>query len=240
MKKQGAAYYARRGSRVADFWTVLHPPYTAWHLAYVAVGSALVPVINWPKLAIMLLAFFCGTGIAAHVLDELNGRPLQTGFSARELKIMAAGSLALSLVLAMILVELTSPLILLFYGVGVFFVLAYNLEWFNGLFHTDICFGLFWGAFPLLVGYWTQAGTVTPAVLISAGAALLLSLAQRSLSTPARFVRRKTEVGKAVFTVADDSVFWEKEMLLDTWERPLRLLSWFIVLLAISLLITKL
>ncbi|MGH3390022.1 MAG: hypothetical protein ACRDOO_14225, partial [Actinomadura sp.] len=28
----------RRGGRLADWWTLLHPPYTAWHLSYVLIG----------------------------------------------------------------------------------------------------------------------------------------------------------------------------------------------------------
>jgi hypothetical protein len=40
------AFYARRGGRAADWWTLLHPPYTAWHLSYVALGAVLVVGYN--------------------------------------------------------------------------------------------------------------------------------------------------------------------------------------------------
>lgn len=239
MKKERTAYYARGGSRPADFWTLLHPPYTAWNLSYVAIGSALAPVVNWPVLVIMLLAFFCGTGIAAHALDELNGRPLKTAFSDEELKFMAGAALLLSLVLAGIMVKLTSPLILVFYGVGTFLVLAYNLEWWNGFLHTDLGFALSWGAFPLFAGYWTQSGSFTGAMLAGGAAATLLSLAQRSLSTSARFVRRKVSTGRAIFIADNTEIVWDKAELLAGWEKPLRLLSWVVVLLAISLLLAK-
>ncbi len=35
------AFYAARAHGWGDWWTLLHPPYTAWHLAYVAIGASL-------------------------------------------------------------------------------------------------------------------------------------------------------------------------------------------------------
>jgi len=240
MKKQGTAYYAREGSRMADFWTLLHPPYTAWNLSYVVIGSALAHVMNWPVLMLMLLAFFCGTGIGAHALDELNGRPLKTGFNDGELKILAAASLISAMTLAVVLVQFTSLFILVLAGIGVFLVLAYNLEWWNGLFHTDLAFALSWGAFPVLAGYWSQTGSFTAAALAGAAAAAFLTLTQRSLSTPARFLRRQVNNAEVVFQNETGKINWEKEKLLASWEKPLKLLSWFVVILALSLLILKL
>jgi hypothetical protein len=239
MNGENAAYYARQGTRTADIWTLLHPPYTAWNMSYVVLGAALAPSIDWQVLGLMLLAFFCGTGIAAHALDEFNGRPLKTGFSDRELKLLAAAGLICSTALGMMLIRYTSPLILLIVGAGIFLVLAYNLEWWQGMFHGDLGFALVWGAFPVLAGYWTQSGTISAAALAGAAAATLLSLVQRSLSTPARFVRRKTIGSFAVFNTGEQNIRWEKNELLGTWEKPLRLLSWSVTLLAIGLLAGK-
>ena len=41
------AFYARGGGPVGDWITLLHPPYTAWHLGYVGIGAALVPRLDW-------------------------------------------------------------------------------------------------------------------------------------------------------------------------------------------------
>lgn len=239
MNGDNAAFYARQGTRLADLWTLLHPPYTAWNMSYVAMGAALAPTVDWPVLGLMLLAFFCGTGIAAHALDEFNGRPLKTGLSNRELIALAAVGLLLSAALGIILVRFTSPLVLLIFGAGIFLVLAYNLEWWRGLFHTDLGFALSWGAFPVIAGYWTQTGTLSIAALAGAAAATLFSLVQRSLSTSARFVRRKTASGFAAFNTGEADIRWEKQQLLATWEKPLRLLSWSMVILAIALLAGK-
>jgi len=78
---------------VRDWVTLLHPPYTAWHLSYVAIGAALAPhFVAW-RLGGTLVAFFLAVGVGAHALDELAGRPLQTGIPAVALAI-AAGALA--------------------------------------------------------------------------------------------------------------------------------------------------
>lgn len=240
MKNDGAAFYARQGSSRADFWTLLHPPYTAWNISYVVVGSTLAPTVNWLVLTIILASFFCGTGIAAHALDELNGHPLKTGFSDKSLKLMSTVSLFVAFILSTLASLLTTPWLLVFYGAGAFLVLAYNLEWWHGLIHTDLGFALSWGAFPVIVGYWSQTGHFSLAALVAASAATLLSLAQRSLSTQARFVRRKTSSGSALFHTADNhDIKWDRQKILSTREKPLRLLSWSVILLAISLLVTK-
>jgi hypothetical protein len=124
MKNDGTAYYAKHGSRRADFWTLLHPPYTAWNLSYVVIGAALAPTVNWLVLTILLACFFCGTGIAAHALDELNGHPLKTGFSDKSLKLMAVFSLFVAFILFAFASLLTTPLLMLFYCAGAFLVLA--------------------------------------------------------------------------------------------------------------------
>src|SRR6478736_484346 len=61
-----------------DYVTLLHPPYTLWHLSFVAVGAALAPEFHLDRLVWALVAFFLALGIAAHALDELKGRPLRT------------------------------------------------------------------------------------------------------------------------------------------------------------------
>src|SRR5256885_4923628 len=89
------AYYAirARGWR-RDVWALLHPPYTAWHLSYVVIGASLAPKLSMFRLGATLVAFFLAVGIAAHALDELNGRPLRTSIPSWVLK--AAGAIGLA------------------------------------------------------------------------------------------------------------------------------------------------
>ena len=88
------AFYALRPGGWRDLVTLLHPPYTAWHLSYVALGAAAAPVIHSDRLLAALAAFFLAVGVCAHALDELHDRPLGTRLSDRALIGLAAGALA--------------------------------------------------------------------------------------------------------------------------------------------------
>ena len=72
------AFYALRTGGWRDYVTLLHVPYTVWHLSYVAIGAALAPHMNWSLLGWTVLAFALALGVGAHALDELHGRPLGT------------------------------------------------------------------------------------------------------------------------------------------------------------------
>jgi hypothetical protein len=185
------AFYALRRGGWRDYVTLLHAPYTAWHLSYVAIGACLAPHVDSGRLGLTALAFFLALGIGAHALDELNGRPLGTQIPARVLVVLAVVTIAAAAAIG-IWAALTWTLLLLpFVAAGSFLVFAYNLELVGGRFHTDLWFALAWGAFPLLTAYLAQAETVSWEALLAAAFATLLSLAQRLLSTPVRHVRRR-------------------------------------------------
>jgi hypothetical protein len=141
--------------------------------------------------------------------------------------------MAVSIAIAAVGALEVSPWVLAWAAAGVLLAVGYALEW--PILHTDAGFALAWGAFPVVVGYWAQAETVTVPVAGMAAAATLLSLAQRALSTPARFVRRRTAEATTRF---DGEREWGRGELLDTWEKPLRLLTWTVLALALGLLLT--
>ena len=152
-----AAFYALRAGGWRDLITLLHPPYTAWHLSYVALGAAAAPTLHGDRLAAALGAFFLGVGVCAHALDELNGRPLGTALSDRTLVTLAAvalvGAVGIGVVGAVVVSVQLAPLV----AAGGFIVVAYNLELFGGRFHSDTWFALAWGAFPAFTSYWANA-----------------------------------------------------------------------------------
>ena len=132
-------------------------------------------------------------GIGAHALDELHGRPLGTGISSGVLAGIApwsriaardgagpgrrrAGGCCRSWSSARLL------------------VFGYNLELFGGLLHSDLWFGLAWGAFP------APRRRLRPALDAAAGRAgsprwprSSCRMGQRALSTPARALRRRID-----------------------------------------------
>jgi hypothetical protein len=235
------AYYAARPGRWRDWWTLLHPPYTAWHLSYAVIGAALAPHVSTSTLIATVLAFFLAVGLAAHALDELSGRPLRTQIPSAVLVAVAAAGLAGALALGVAGVLQAGWPLIPFMVAGPVLVIAYNAELFGGVMHTDAGFAAAWGAFPVLTAYVAQAGTLAAAPLLAAAAAYFLSIAQRRLSTPARDIRRRAAAVTGSITFADGRIIAvTADGLLRPLEQALRAASWAIVLLAAALAVARL
>ena len=185
------AFYALRPGGWRDYVTLLHPPYTLWHLSYVALGAALAPRMDWPLLGWTALAFFLAMGVGAHALDELQGRPLQTRIPAPALVALAAVSIGGACAIGAVIAAERTLWLLAFVAAGGFIIVAYNLELFGGAFHSAFWFAASWGAFPVLTAYFASAHTIRGAAVAGAAYAFALSWVQRMLSTPVRAVRRK-------------------------------------------------
>jgi hypothetical protein len=235
------AFYALRRGGWRDLVTLLHPPYTAWHLSYVALGAAAAPTLHADRLLATLAAFFLGVGVTAHALDELNGRPLGTALSDRTLIALAVAGLAGAAALGVVGLVTVSLGLAPFIVAGVFIVVAYNLELFGGRFHTDFWFAAAWGAFPAITAYWANAESIGVAGVLVALACFALSVAQRSLSTPVRTLRRRTASLTGQQTLADGTVIDLSALQLATpLDAALRALSIALVLLATGLVIVRL
>ncbi len=235
------AFYALRPGGWRDLITLLHPPYTAWHLCYVALGAAVAPHVYALRVGAALAAFFLAVGVSAHALDELNGRPLKTVLSNATLIALAALGLAGAVAIGAIGMVVVSPLLAPLIVVGAFLVPAYNLELAGGRFHNDVWFALAWGAFPAFTGYFVNALTVRPAGVLVTAACFLLSIAQRRLSTPARELRRQTaEVSGSQRLIDGQVVELTQERLSAPLEGALSALWLALVLLAAGLLVLRL
>ncbi|MGB2712135.1 MAG: hypothetical protein WBC33_11545, partial [Conexibacter sp.] len=186
------AFYALPGGGWRDLVTLLHLPYTAWHLSYVALGAVAASHFDLGRLGAALAAFLLAVGVGAHALDELHDRPLGTALSDRTLIVLAAVALGGACAIGIVGAVTVSLTLIPFVLIGAFLVLAYDLELLGGRFHTDAWFALAWGAFPALTGFWVCALRVEVPGLLVAGACVMLSLAQRWLSAPVRELRRRT------------------------------------------------
>jgi hypothetical protein len=238
---QRPAFYALAPGGWRDLITLLHPPYTAWHLSYVALGAAMAPTVYGSRLAAALAAFFLGVGVCAHALDELNGRPLRTRLSDRTLVGLAVTSLAGAVAIGVIGVVTVSASLAVFVAAGAFIVLAYNLELFGGRFHSDTWFAVAWGAFPAFTSYWANALTLRWPGVGMAAACFALSLAQRRLSTPVRELRRRTIHLSGTQTLADGrEVELDAEHLAAPLDGALRAMAVAIVLIAATVVWTRL
>ena len=234
------AFYALSPGSWRDYVTLLHPPYTAWHLSYVVIGAALAPQWFPGRLGAALAAFFLAVGIGAHALDELHGRPLSTRIPATVLTVLAAASIVGAVAIGIAGAVEIDPWLLVFVGVGAFIVCAYNLELFGGRFHSDVWFAVDWGAFPLLTAYFACAGTIQVEAVLAAAFAALSSYAQRRLSSPVRRLRR--EVASVSGSIELDDGSREpitRGTLIAGNEAALRAFALGMVTLAIALVVLR-
>jgi len=235
------AFYAARRGGWHDWWTLLHPPYTAWHLAYVVTGASLAPVVSVSRLVATVLAFLLAVGVAAHALDELHGRPLRTAIPSRALVAVTVLGLAGAVALGVAGVARVGAVLVPFIVVGPVLVVAYNAELFGGVVHTDPGFAAAWGAFPVLTAYAAQAGTLRLAPVLAAAGAFFVSWAQRALSTPARVLRLSARSVEGAVTLHDGKVVpLGTGVLLAPLEKALRALSWGVVAMAAALAVARL
>jgi hypothetical protein len=235
------AFYALRPGGWRDLITLLHPPYTAWHLSYVALGAVAAPELHGDRLAATLLAFFLGVGVCAHALDELNGRPLRTRLSDRVLVGLAAVALAGAVTIGIVAAATVSLGLLPFVAAGAFIVVAYNLELFGRRFHSDFWFAAAWGALPALTAYWINALELRLQGIVVAAGCFMLSLAQRRLSTPVRELRRRTVSVRGRQHLADGTTIeLDAARLAAPLDGALRACALALVLLASGLVIARL
>jgi hypothetical protein len=234
------AFYALAPGGWRDYVTLLHLPYTAWHLSYVAIGASLTSAFSWSRFLPTLAAFFLAVGIGAHALDELNGRPLRTRIPGSVLIALAVVSIAGAVAIGVVGALTIDAWIAAFVLAGAFIVVAYNLELLGGRFHGDSWFALAWGAFPLVSGYFAAAGELDLVAAAGAVFAYLTSRAQRRLSTPVRDVRRRVaHVEGRIDRPDGTSEPVTAELLVRANEGALRFLAAAMVALAVALVLLR-
>jgi hypothetical protein len=234
------AFYALRSGGWRDYVTLLHPPYTLWHLSYVAVGAALAPHMHWGLFGWTTLAFALAMGVGAHALDELRGRPLQTQIPPGTLATLAAVCISAASAIGVAVAVSRTLWLLVFVGVGAFLVVAYNLELFGGTFHGGLWFPAAWGAFPVLTAYFASARTLHGAAFAAAAYAFASSWAQRRLSTPVRLVRRRVVAVEGQAQLDDGTTLpLDADTLASAPEAALKALAAATVLVAVALLLLR-
>jgi hypothetical protein len=236
------AFYAGRAGRHpwVDWWVLLHPPYTLWHLSYVAIGACLAPTFDGGRLAATLVAFGLAVGVAAHDLDELHGRPLRTAIPSGMLAAAAAASLAGAVAIGVVGITRVGAGLAVFIALGVVLTLGYNLELLGGRLHNDVVFAAAWGAFPALTAYYAQAETLRLPAVVAAAGAYALTAAQRSLSTPARLLRRNVASVDGTITYLDGRhAPLSTTTLLGPLETALKAMAFGLVALAVALTVFR-
>jgi len=172
---------------------LLFLPYTAMVLSYTLIGSMVAERIHWDRVAAILWIYFSALGVGAHALDAVGSKeikPWGAHFSPRTLWTAAVLSLVSSYAVGIYYMVFYAPLL---WGIALlegFFLLAYNLEWFGGRFHTDGWFILSWGVLPVAAGYVLQTNRISLSALALAAAAGMLSRVEISASRPYKQIKR--------------------------------------------------
>ncbi len=234
------AWYSSNGNgRLSDFISLLHLPYTIWHLSYILIGIGMSPVIYPERSTAVLFAYFFGLGIGAHALDETMGNPLQTRLSKKSLYLVGFGALTIAVAIGLYYTFTLSLLILPFVLAESFFAVAYNLEIFDKRFHSMFVFALSWGSIPFLTGYFVNSLTISLPVVLMAVAVGLLTFVQRTLSSQARNWRRKIDPIKSIRFSSGKEIPMTSGEMISPAENSLKALTAAILLLSIALIIAR-
>lgn len=211
-----------------------------WHLSYVAIGAGLAPRLDGGRLTATLLSFGLAVGVSAHALDELHDRPLRTAIPKSVLVIAAVVGLAGAVSLGIVGIVRVGAGLIVFIIIGVVLVVGYNLELLGGHLHNNFVFAVAWGAFPVLTSYYAQAESLGGSAVAAAVGACALSFAQRSLSTPARTLRRNVASVDATVTYRDGrNASLTADSFLAPLESALKAMAFGIVALAVALIVFR-
>jgi hypothetical protein len=176
------------------FIGLLFLPYTGMVLSFSVIGSILPERISYERILAIVLIYFLGLGIAAHALDALGSKgikPWGNVFTKTQLWIIALISLAFAYGISIYYMIRYVPLLLVTALLEGFFVFAYNLEWFDGKFHTDGWFAFSWGALPVLAGYIMQTNRISLPALVLALSMALFSSIEIKVSRPYKELKRR-------------------------------------------------
>ena len=207
-------------------------------LAYVTFGAVLSEPFEFTRWMGLLVAYFLGLGCAAHFLDEARGHPWGTGFRQRTLFVLAAVTLVPAITLGGYYAWTLHTGFLAFVVVETFFALAYNLEWFDGRFHSDTWFAISWAALPFLASLYLQEGRLPIWSIPFAAALASTAIVQISLSRWVKGYRRGPALVALTHTQGSRPISTQE--LIDRPQRGLQFIVWSVDLLAVGLVLRRL
>jgi len=163
--------------RFRAFVGMLFLPYTGMCISFTLLGSMLADIVHWDRVIALSLIYFLAVGIGAHALDAIGSKRKPWGdiLGFRLLLALAVSSIAVAYAMGVYYIICYVPLLSIIAILEGFFLLAYNLELFRGLFHNNLTFSISWGSLPLLAGYIMQTNGISIE-------ALLLSLVTTSIA----------------------------------------------------------
>jgi len=218
-------------AKFRSFVGLLFLPYTGMVLSFSVIGSMMATTVYWDRVIAIVIIFFFGLGIGAHALDALGSKevkPWGAIFTPFQLWLLAITSLVVAYAIAIFYMIRYVPLLWSMALCEGFFVFSYNLEWFQGRFHTDAWFAFSWGFLPVLSGYIIQTNSISVAALVLAASMAFFSLIEIKASRPYRVLKRRSNALRE-----------EEKELMVTFETMLKSVSIGVILLGAGLLVRR-
>jgi hypothetical protein len=178
-------FVPRFGSlRFRAFIGMLFLPYTGMCVSFTIIGSILAEMVYWDRVLAISIIYFLALGVGAHALDALGSKRKPWGdiLGYRLLIVLALTSIALAYAIGIYYILSYVPLLSIIAILEGFFLLAYNLEWFKGLFHNNISFSISWGSLPLIAGYMMQTNSISLNALLASAVTALVAYTEIRVS----------------------------------------------------------
>jgi hypothetical protein len=217
-------------------------------LSYVVIGAALSPTIYPTRLILTLLAYFLGLGLSAHALNEIHARHWGTALGKGELEMLfivpLIGGLAVGAYGVAVLREVSggplAPVVLsVFIGLETFFLVGYNTNILGGRLHATTSFAFSWAALPVLISYYVNALTLTPAVILMALTMATTAGIEINLSRWCKDFRRGSSVVEIRFADNTNRRTSTAELIANP-ERSLKLIVATVDILGVALITYRL
>jgi hypothetical protein len=182
---------------------ILFLPYTAMCISFALLGSLLSPALQWDRIIAIALIYFFALGIGAHFADSIGSRkrPWGVEISQHTSWIILVLSLSVAYSIGIYYIIYFVPLLSVVAVAEGFFLVAYNFEKFGGRFHTNFWFVIAWGSLPVLAGFMMQTNAISPAVILVAIVAGVISYVEINLSRPYKVLKRNNVQNSSVSTL---------------------------------------
>jgi len=145
--------------------TLFHPSTTSVLLSLAVLGSLLAQEVYPDRLALFLMQIFLGGSVAANHFDEVLDRPWHTKMPAIRLWLAAMIALSAFVMIGLYFVIQVNFNFIFFVIAESFFIIAYDLELFGGIFHNAKILGISWGLV-FLGGYYLQEQALSPIMVV--------------------------------------------------------------------------
>ncbi len=218
-------------AKFRTFIGLLFLPYTGMVLSFSVIGSLMAEHIFYDRILAIVIIYFLGLGIAAHALDALGSKgvkPWGAVFSYSQLWVMAIVSLVTAYGIASCYILRYAPLLGIVAVLEGFFLFAYNMEWFNGRFHTDRWFSFSWGTLPVLAGYIMQTNGISIHAFIVSISMGFFSSIEIKASRPYKELKRRAP-----------DLDCDEQALMNRYESLLKCVSLGVILLGGGLLLWR-